>query len=57
MITSTLFEGEWLSEIFKIIFPVLIVIGISTIILYLLKLVIVAIRLFQAFWASLEDED
>ncbi len=47
----------WLSDVFKIIFPVLVVIGVSAIILYLLKLVVVATRLFQAFWASLEDED
>ncbi len=57
IITSTLFEWGWLSDVFKIIFPVLVVIGVSTIILYLLKLVVVATRLFQAFWASLEDED
>lgn len=47
-----------LSSIFlKIIFLSLVVIGFSAIILYLWKLVVIVRRLFQLFWASLEDED
>ena len=57
MTTSIVFNLGWFSDVFQNMFPVLIVIGVGAIILYLLKLVVVVTRLFQAFWASLEDED
>jgi hypothetical protein len=54
---NSIFESWELSNFFQIIFNLsLIFIGI-VIAIYLLKLVIVSIRLFQGFWASLEDED
>jgi|GEM_PF-6186667 len=57
MTASILFAWGWSSDVFRIIFPVSVVIGVSAIVLYLLQLVVVTTRLFQAFWASLEDEE
>ena len=57
MANTILFEWNWLSDNFKIIFTILGVIGASIITFYLVKLVLVAKRLFESFWASIEDED
>jgi hypothetical protein len=54
---NSIFEGWESNNFFKIIFDFsLIIVGIA-IVIYLLKLVFITIRLFQGFWASLEDED
>lgn len=54
---SSIFESWESSNFFPIIFDFfLIIVGIA-IVIYLLKLVFLTIRLFQGFWASLEDED
>ncbi len=51
------FDWRLSSIFFKIIFLTLVVILLSAIILYLWKLVVIIRRLFQLFWASIEDED
>jgi Trk-type K+ transport system membrane component len=49
-------ELGFLSQSFKMILPFLMAVVISTTIIYLLFFVRVCKRLFQAFWASIEDE-
>ena len=51
------FDWGFLSIFFKILFLSLLVILFSAIILYFWKLVVIVRRLFQLFWASIEDED
>jgi hypothetical protein len=50
-------EMEFWSKVWQMVFPFSIAVGVSAIILYLWKLVLVSTELFQAFWSSLEDED
>ena len=56
---SVLIAFDWgLSSIFlKSIILILGLVVFSAIILYLGKLVVIIRRLFQLFWASIEDED
>lgn len=54
---NSIFEKWELSNFDKIIFSLSLVIAVIAIVIYLLKLVVVTIRLFRGFWASLEDED
>lgn len=54
---NSIFEKWELSNFVKIIFSLSLVIAVIAIVIYLLKLVVVTIRLFRGFWASLEDED
>jgi Trk-type K+ transport system membrane component len=49
-------ELGFLSQVFKMIWPFLTAVIISAAIVYLLGFVIAFKRLFQAFWASIEDE-
>lgn len=46
-----------LSKAFEMLFPFSTAFAVSAILVYLLFFVIVFQRLFQAFWASIEDED
>lgn len=50
---------EWsqLTDVGKNILFVAIAIGVSTAIVWLWKLLLASIRLFQTYWVSLEDED
>jgi hypothetical protein len=57
MTNTILVEWNWLSDNSRIIFTILGVLGFSIISFYILKLILVAKRLFQSFWASIEDED
>ncbi|HAA32907.1 MAG TPA: hypothetical protein DCE56_40815 [Cyanobacteria bacterium UBA8553] len=56
---SDLIAFDWglTSILLKIIFFSLVGVLFSAIIFYLWKLVVIIRRLFQLFWASLEDED
>jgi hypothetical protein len=47
----------FLSKAFEMLFPFSTALIVSAIIVYLLFFVIVFNRLFQTFWASIEDED
>jgi hypothetical protein len=57
MANTIFLEWNRLSDNFRIIFTILGVIGASIISIYIVKLILVAKRLFQSFWASIEDED
>lgn len=57
VLMNSIFEKWELSNFFPIIFDVFLIIAGIAIVIYLLKLVFITIRLFQGFWASLEDED
>jgi hypothetical protein len=57
MANTIFLEWDRLSDNFRIIFTILGVIGASIISIYIVKLILVAKRLFQSFWASIEDED
>jgi hypothetical protein len=46
-----------LSKAFEMIFPFLLAVIVCAIFVYLLFFVLVSKRLFQAFWASIEDEE
>lgn len=57
MANTIFLEWNRLSDNFRIIFTILGVIGASIISIYIVKLILVTKRLFQSFWASIEDED
>jgi hypothetical protein len=57
MANTIFLEWDRLSDNFRIIFTILGVIGASIISIYIVKLILVTKRLFQSFWASIEDED
>lgn len=57
VLMNSIFEWWELNNFFKIIFDFSLIIVAIAIVIYLLKLIVITIRLFQGFWASLEDED
>ena len=57
LLMNLIFESWESSNFFNIFLNFSLIVIVIVIVLYLFKLVIVSIRLFQGFWASLEDED
>jgi hypothetical protein len=54
---AVLFKLGFFNEAFHLTFLFSIVFAVGAILLYLWKLTLISIRLFHAFWASIEDED
>jgi hypothetical protein len=50
-------ELGFFNKAFEMLFPFSVALVVCAVSVYLLFLVVVGTRLFQAFWASIEDED